>query len=710
MAVIKTIRNYSGIAIFFIAVSILAFIAADLIIPGGAGGQQQLFVGSINGIKIPREEFENQVNEIEYNYRLGNQQASIDDQLRQSFREQAWSNLVFKYAYTDFYKELALAVSDKELQDMVQGDSLFIHPWIRQQFTNQQTNQFDKELVIRYLKQYNQMPPQQRQQWENFEKELYKERLRSKYVDLLRLSSYVTEAEAERQYQSQTAKVNVKYLYVPYTSLVDSLYKSKITDDLLSKKLKENKDKYKAEETRSLEYIVFDVFPSKQDSLSFQQDLKQLAQDFKKAPNDSSFASLNSDTPEPVQFQPVGQVPTILFDKHPTLEKAKVYGPYPDNNAYKIFKVIDIKEDSLAYVRARHILFQADETASEELKAEARKKANDILQQIKDGADFAEMARKYGTDGTAQKGGDLGFFANNGQMVAPFEKAAFAQEGTGLVPNLVETKFGYHILDITAAKTKNTYKIATITRTLDPSEETRDGVLLKAEELRSKSENADDLRAEIAKNPRLILEKAEKLPTSASNIGNITGAREVIRWAFNDASLNQVSDVFEIADQNKYIIATLTAKTKKDESSVEIFRTELEQEVLTDIKAKEIISKLNLKAKTLEEMAKAYGTSAQVGTANDLLLNSAVLQNAGFSPKAIGQAFGLQKGKRTQAIQDESGVIIVEVLSTTPAPKIADYSQYKDQLVQNNSQRVQYLTDQALRKAANIVDERYKYY
>jgi hypothetical protein len=81
------------------------------------------------------------------------------------------------------------------------------------------------------------------------------------------------------------------------------------------------------------------------------------------------------------------------------------------------------------------------------------KNAQNILDQIIGGADFAVMAAKYGSDGTAQKGGDLGWFAK-GDMVPEFEKAAFALKKGELSPVLVETQYGYHIIQVTDKKTE----------------------------------------------------------------------------------------------------------------------------------------------------------------------------------------------------------------------------------------------------------------
>ena len=69
---------------------------------------------------------------------------------------------------------------------------------------------------------------------------------------------------------------------------------------------------------------------------------------------------------------------------------------------------------------------------SDEAKAQARQDALSVLRQIKNGADFAEMASQHGTDGTAARGGDLGWF-REGAMVAPFQEAVFSATTTRIV-------------------------------------------------------------------------------------------------------------------------------------------------------------------------------------------------------------------------------------------------------------------------------------
>ena len=123
---------------------------------------------------------------------------------------------------------------------------------------------------------------------------------------------------------------------------------------------------------------------------------------------------------------------------------------YYDENPTKF----EVKEQ----VRASHILIKPDTTDSEadpnQAKAEAKVKIQGLLEQIKGGADFAELAKANSDCPSAARGGDLDFFAR-GTMAAPFEKAAFSLEA-GEVSDIVETRFGYHIIKVTDHKDAGT--------------------------------------------------------------------------------------------------------------------------------------------------------------------------------------------------------------------------------------------------------------
>jgi peptidyl-prolyl cis-trans isomerase C len=108
-------------------------------------------------------------------------------------------------------------------------------------------------------------------------------------------------------------------------------------------------------------------------------------------------------------------------------------------------------------VKARHILIKTAQNASEEEKAIAKNKIDAILKEVRDGGDFAELAKKDSECPSAPQGGDLGFFSR-GQMVKPFEDVAFALQ-PGQVSDVVETEFGYHIIRVDEKKSGKELKL-----------------------------------------------------------------------------------------------------------------------------------------------------------------------------------------------------------------------------------------------------------
>jgi peptidyl-prolyl cis-trans isomerase C len=113
-----------------------------------------------------------------------------------------------------------------------------------------------------------------------------------------------------------------------------------------------------------------------------------------------------------------------------------------------------------AQVKASHILIKVDAGADEAQKAEARQKIETVQQKVKAGGDFAELAKEYSEGPSNTRGGDLGFF-RRGQMVKPFEDAAFAMQANE-VSDIVETRFGYHLIKVYEIKPDQTLAYADI--------------------------------------------------------------------------------------------------------------------------------------------------------------------------------------------------------------------------------------------------------
>jgi peptidyl-prolyl cis-trans isomerase C len=136
---------------------------------------------------------------------------------------------------------------------------------------------------------------------------------------------------------------------------------------------------------------------------------------------------------------------TALLEKEVT---AKV--SVPDADVKKFYETNADKFKKPESVRASHILIGVDAKATDEEKKKAKEKAEALLQKVKKGEDFAALAKTESSCPSSAQGGDLGEFGR-GQMVPPFEKAAFEMK-PGETSNVVETQFGYHIIKLTEKK------------------------------------------------------------------------------------------------------------------------------------------------------------------------------------------------------------------------------------------------------------------
>ncbi len=87
-----------------------------------------------------------------------------------------------------------------------------------------------------------------------------------------------------------------------------------------------------------------------------------------------------------------------------------------------------------------------------------------------------------------------------------------------------------------------------------------------------------------------------------------------------------------------------------------------------------------------------------------------MVPNVGFAPEAVGKVFALESGERSEPFGSENGVLVLEMISITPAPQIADYSLYKQQLMQQYENRIAFNIVSAVKEYADIEDRRYKFF
>ncbi len=392
-----------------------------------------------------------------------------------------------------------------------------------------------------------------------------------------------------------------------------------------------------------------------------------------------------------------------------TVEKGKVYGPFKSGQSYKLYKATSVADDSVYWMKASHILIKPAIANSDESKAEAKQKAQDVLKRARDGEDFAALARELSDGPTKTRGGDLGWFAE-GKMVAPFNDAVIKENGTGVINKVVESDFGFHIINVTAPKTKKVVDLAVIEREIIPSQETEDRIYRKAGEFskyKSRAELADAIDKDSSD---LRLLQALNLRKEAKNVNNLSdaGARSVVLWAYKDDT--EVGDISEIKEVgNKFVIATLTDKTEDGVAPFKAVEQEVRAEVLKNKKAEFIKAKLADLKGSVEEMVVAYGNTASTNSVTNFALDGLSFKGVTTAPKTVGKIAGMSANETSQPIADETGVLVIQLEKITPAVETADLASYKKKIEGRNS-AAGYKVIQAIEEYADVKDYLYKLY
>ncbi|MEC7858330.1 MAG: peptidylprolyl isomerase [Bacteroidota bacterium] len=696
MAIISTLRDKMGkFLVVVVGFSIAAFVLGDILGPNSSiGNQNQNIVGEINGEDIDMIQFNAIFEQLSYNFSLNNGRSPNNQELS-GIRDQAWEKLINDISYVEQYKELGLSVSDRESVDMVQGDN--IHPMILEAFTDPNTGVFNIDNVIGYLQNLSNQPVNQQQAWFSFESNLKPMRLRTKYDNLLSLTTNVNTLQSKSEYFKLSNTVNLSYYFVPYYKIPDSLFD--VSNNEMKRFLSKNKDDYKQEESRSINYLYFPLEPSQDDSSFYRNEITEIISSLNSGQiNDSTFALLNSDGFNPYMRFNADELPDELVDK----EEGYVSDYQFKDGGIVVYKLSGISDDKEFKARAKHILLKFNDQDKNSVRSEASR----ILSLLRNGSDFDETARTYSQDGSASNGGDLGWFSE-GRMVAPFEDAVFARTRSGLIPRVIESEFGFHIIYVTQPKTKKSYLVTTILKEIIPSDNTRNNIYRDAEmfKIDAISSNASFKDFSEENGYKIITE--QDLDKNASNLSDVDNARSVILWSYDDSrDSDDISDVIELDDG--YIVAHLSDIKKEGTKDISDVENSIRKSVIND-KKYEYVSELVKGYSSLEDLKSTF-EYGEIYETPDLDFNTNSIQNVGFAPEAIGVAFSMHDNELTKPIKIYDGVFVLKLNQKNMADSLSNYTDYGISLLQANKFTSSLKIDQAIKKFSNIEDFRYKFF
>lgn len=668
MAVLSKIRNRSGLLIAIIAFALFAFVIGDLF-QSGSFGQPSRYVGSVNGEDVAFEEFR---------IKVANAEKSGQGVTSVQAANQVWNQEISIALLTKEFEKLGLRVGEKHIVEVFKAD-----PNIGQNpmFLNA-VGKFD---IIKF-KEYFKANPEGIQFLKEREKDAELNAKYQIYNSLVKGGLYTTNAEGKLKYEADTDKVTFDFVNVPYSSVKDS--DIKITDEEINAYVKTKEKRFKSEETREIEYVLIDEKPSTSDEAEIKGKVDALLlpsvrynketgkndtiQGFRTATNIAEFVNANSDIPFDSTYIAKQDLPAEHADKLFALATGEIYGPYMFNNYYCISKALGRKAGAKS--KASHILIswegtQVPNKKEKRTKEQAQAKATELLAQAQaNPGNFFMLAMTNSDDSSAQQGGDLGYFAP-GQMVKPFNDFVF-NNPIGKI-GLVETEFGYHIINVTDKQ--DAIKMATIAQKIAPSEQTNNKTYEQATKFEMEAATKDFTA--LAKQMKLTVAPSAKLKPMDESFGTIQNQRQIVKWAFaDDTNTNDVKR-FEIPNVG-HVIAKLKKVTPKGLMSAEEARPMVENILKNKKKAEKIKAKLN--GTSLTSLASA--NKVTVMNALDLTLGNPALPGAGFEPKVVGTAFASKIGQVSKPIEGNSGVYVVVTKTVTKAPAIKDFKEQVTQL------------------------------
>ncbi|MFY0644089.1 MAG: SurA N-terminal domain-containing protein [Bacteroidia bacterium] len=705
-SVIQKIQNQTGCLLLVIGIAMLAFVLTDLFSSRTSSfGNKANSIGSIDGESVDVQEYNQIYDALLNNVRAQNPGLELDERFLASYKQQAWNMLVQEKLVSQEYDALGLSVSGAEMEDITIGDNT--HPQLVQAFTNQETGQFDKGRLVQYLREDIEASPDAKEQWLTFEKDMINQIVTEKYTALIRSAFYATELEARTAITREQLAVNGSIVGISFATIPDSTIQ--VTDRDLQKYIDAHRSEFKQEASRDIEFVAFDVKPSKEDSIATQEWINSNKEKFEKATDDSLFVSLmGSETPYDPAFKVRGNFTKDVEDDLFAADTNTVLGPYESNGTYGLFKVTEIGEDSLSSVRASHIMLSvAGRTKEDTLNAmsEARK----LLADIRSGkTDFATEALTRNSDGTGDKGGDLGWMREKSRSAPEkfINQALKTSKGGYFV---VATRNGVHLGKTTSNKSRRMIKVARLTQTVIPSTDTDREFYRMAGEFLAKAKG-DEVFEEIAEGMGYTKKVAKEITEQERVVSGIQSGNIIARWLFDsETDEGDVSDIIEV--DGKYLVAHCTKIRKEGVASIEDVRKDIEPKVLAQLKGEQLRTKVEEALKTsstAEELADAL--DAVVTPVPNMTYEGGSIPYIGADDKVLGTLMGTAVGKHSDIIIGNNGIYVVYVNNHGPLEMPSDISDKRREITELLNAGTDSNVETSLLKIGKVKDRRYKFF
>jgi peptidyl-prolyl cis-trans isomerase D len=702
MAILGNLRKNSFVLIAVIGMALFAFVIAGVF--DGSGFQSPDPIGNVNGEELSITDFRNQMDLLKKSYNFNDLQALTT----------AWDESIRTKLLEQQIDELGIGSSIDHLEFFLSQSPSFGSD---ERFVND-AGQFDINKFSNFIAEIKEINPQSYLQWSSQENQFNEQIKVNTYFNLVASGLNSTFYQGKNQYLNSNSIADISFVKIPYSSISDSLVSVKNSE--ISKYIKENPVDFEQKSTRDISYVTFTESPSNQDEMDLRSKMNSLLNDrneynqvsklnetlpgFLTTDDLEFFLTENSDVEYDSVYRPKGFYSSEHAQMIFNLNNNNTYGPYVDGDFLKISKMLDKKKNG--NVRASHILVsyngaQGSNPQITRTKSEARTEANRILRLVRTNPDnFSSYALEFSDGPSKNNGGDLGFF-QEGAMVKPFNDFVFTNRvgRTGLV----ETDFGYHVIKIVAKE--DVVKVGTLALKNIPSERTSDSIFNIASKFEIDLASTSNIN-DTAKNLDFEVKSLSSIGELDHDLPNMESQRRLVQWLFNEETNINDYKRFDLS-RGGYVIVQLTEKNEDGLMSPGLASINVLPILKNKKKAKIIIDK-NRKYKSLEEIAS--NNNLEINNVSALNQLTPIVAQAGFEPKVIGTAFGLEVNGISSLVEGESGVYMIKLNALKDPEEIESYSAFENQLTNKLRTNLDFNIIQSLKNSAEISDNRKGYY
>ena len=711
MAALGKIRKRGVALVIIIGLGLFAFIAEEAFRSCEATkNQQRQQIGEVLGNKINVQEYQALVDEYQEVLKMTQGIENLSEEQLNSLKDEVWNSYVNEQIIASEAGKVGLTVTDEELQNiMKEGTNPML---LRSPFVNQQTGRFDVTMLTKFLADYkkNGSNPQVAesyqkiyQYWQFIEKQLRSQTLAQKYQALIGNSLISNPVSAKMAFDAQNQETDVELASIAYSSVNDN--DVQVSESDLKAKYEAEKELFKQmAETRDIKYVDFQVVASAADRQALMATMKDAAEKLQSGANPAEVVRKAQS-----QFSYTGiaatkrAYPSDIAAKLDSVSVGQTVGPFEtkSDNTLNVLKLLSKVQmpDSIEYRQIQVGGATLDE---------ARKTADSIYTALKAGANFEELAQKYGQTGDKQWLTSA-MYENSNTMDEESKNYLNSINTLGVndVKNL-EFAQGNIVLQVTARKAMvDKYDVALVKHTIDFSKATYSDAYNKFSQYVSENKTIEELEKNAAKFGYQVQERKDMF-NSEHNVVGIRATREAMKWIF-DAKEGQVSPLYECGSNDNLLVVALTKIHPVGYRSLNDVQDMVKQEVIRDKKFEQIKAKFA----GVADIAAAKAKGARVDSVKQITFSAPVfVQATGSSEPALaGAVASLKQGDFSKAlIKGNGGAFLFRVIKKAQREGATFDAKAVEKSLSQRAQQAAGRFLQELYQKANVVDNRYLFF